>query len=54
MCVKYVVKVRNMKLAETTNLQDAKNIVNDLSVLRAGACVCKVSEEVVYVSVNKS
>jgi hypothetical protein len=54
MCVKYVVKVRNMKLAETTNLQDAKNIVNDLNVLRAGACVCKVVEEVVYVAVNKS
>jgi hypothetical protein len=54
MCVKYVVKVRNIKLAETTNLQDAKNIVNDLNVLRDWACVCKVSEEVVYVSINKS
>jgi len=51
---KYVVKVRNIVLAETVNLEDAKNIVNDLNVLRAGACVCKVSEEVVYVSVNKS
>ena len=54
MCVKYVVKVRNVKLAETTNLQDAKQIVNDLSVLKSGACVCKVSEEIVYVAVNKS